>query len=104
MCRSATDSSILNDLSNTPINANDVLSKADLVQQIINLTGKAIVDTNIIVFNPNLYELISGNITASESDYLPQLVIAASAFENISSSKFNIFERTGYSLIKRISF
>ena len=44
--------------------------------------------SNVIIPNN-----ISGNITATISDYLPQYLIAPNIFSNPTSTKLNIFER-----------
>ena len=36
---------------------------------------------------------ISGNIAATISDHLPKFLIAPDIFSNLTSTKFNIFER-----------
>ena len=38
-------------------------------------------------------DIISGNLTAPISDYLPQIVIIPNMFGNISGNKSNIYER-----------
>ena len=43
--------------------------------------------------NLTSHEVISGNITATISDHLPQFLIAPNVFVNPSSNKSNIFER-----------
>ena len=59
------------------------------------------------VFDP---DIVSGNLTATISDHLPQFAIIPNMFGNISGNKSNIYERislifmkeTGPNLIKKI--
>ena len=49
---------------------------------------------NILIFcNLTSHEVISGNITATISDHLPQFLIAPYVFPNPSSNKSKIFEK-----------
>ena len=42
--------------------------------------------------NVNSEDIISGNITAASSDYLPQFLISSNTFDDPSSNKSNVFE------------
>ena len=53
--------------------------------------SKTLIDN--IFCNITSHEVISGNITATISDHLPQFLIAPNVFVNPSSNKSNIFER-----------
>ena len=45
-----------------------------------------------IFSNVNSEDIISGNITAASSDYLPQFLISSNTFDDPSSNKSNVFE------------
>ena len=45
-----------------------------------------------IFSNVNSEDIISGNITAAISDYLPQFLISSNTFADPSSNKSNVFE------------
>ena len=47
----------------------------------------------IIFSNVTDSDIISGNLTATISDYLPQFAIIFNMFGNISGIRFNIYER-----------
>ena len=66
------------------------------------LTGhsKALIDN--IFFNLTSCEVISGNVTATISDHLPQFLIALNVFANPFSNKSNSFERTDWEALLKI--
>ena len=66
------------------------------------LTGhsKALIDN--IFFNLTPCEVISGNVTATTSDHLPQFLIALNVFANPFSNKSNSFERTDWEALLKI--
>ena len=63
------------------------------ILQLTQLTGhsKTLIDN--IFFNLISHDVISGNITATISDHLPQFLIAPNVIPNPSSNRSNIFER-----------
>ena len=74
----------------------DSLLSSSLLSYILQptqLTGhsKALIDN--IFFNLTSCEVISGNVTATISDHLPQFLIALNVFANPFSNKSNSFER-----------
>ena len=60
-----------------------------LIRKISN--SKTLIDNiSLNVITPNN---ISGNLTATITDHLPQFLIAPDIFSNLPSTKLNIFER-----------
>ena len=55
------------------------------------VTPRLLLITYFVIYTS--HEVISGNITATISDHLPQFLIAPNVFVNPSSNKSNIFER-----------
>ena len=83
----------------------DSLLSSSLLSYILQptqLTGhsKALIDN--IFFNLTPCEVISGNVTATTSDHLPQLLIALNVFANPFSNKSNSFERTDWEALLKI--
>ena len=85
----------------------DSLSSHLLLPHIVQPTrmrnnSKTLIDNiNSNVITPNN---ISGNLTATISDHLPQFLIAPDIFSNPSSTKLNILKEIGPSLIKKLLF
>ena len=74
----------------------DSLASSSLVSYILQptrLTGCSKTLTDNILCNSTSDEIISGNITATMSDHLPQFLIALNVFVIPLSNKSNIFER-----------
>ena len=74
----------------------DSLASTSLLPYILQptqLTSDSKALTDNIFCNLTSHKVISGNITATTSDHLPQFLIAPNVFANPSSNKFNIFER-----------
>ena len=74
----------------------DPLGSSSLLPSIMKLTrltghSKTLIDD--IFYNLTSHEVISGNITATISYHLPQLLIAANVFADPSSNKSIIFEK-----------
>ena len=74
----------------------DSLGSSSLLLYILQLTqltgpSKTLIDN--IFFNLISHDVISGNITATISDHLPQFLIAPNVIPNPSSNRSNIFER-----------
>ena len=83
----------------------DSLLSSSLLSYILQptqLTGhsKALIDN--IFFNLTPCEVISGNVTATTSDHLPQFLIALNVFANPFSNKSNSFERTDWEALLKI--
>ena len=83
----------------------DSLLSSSLLSYILQptqLTGhsKALIDN--IFFNLTPCEVISGNVTATTSDHLPQFLIALNVFANPFSNKSNSFERTDWEALVKI--
>ena len=49
-------------------------------------------------------DIIPGNLTATISNHLPEFALIPHIFGNISGKKYNIYERAGQNLIKKILF
>ena len=49
-------------------------------------------------------DIISGDLTGTISDHLPQFSIIPNMFDNISDNKSNILKETGPNLIEKIIF
>ena len=88
---------------------NKLLENASKEQKSIFLLGEF--NVNLLNYNNTLIDnifsnfidpdIISGNLTATNSDHLPQYAIIPNMFDNISGNKSNMKE-TGPNLIEKI--
>ena len=75
-----------------------------LILQATGITSHSNTLIDIIFSNVTDPDIISGNLTATISDHLPQFARIPNMFGNISGNKSNIYEGTGPNLIEKILF
>ena len=75
-----------------------------LILQTTGITSHFNTLIDIIFSNVTDPDIISGNLTATISDHLPQFAIIPNMFGNITGNKSNIYEGTGPHLVDKILF